>query len=57
MWIVTFHSQSGITTSPSDELSANESEPDAQIFLKAMRLKSGGGEKFLAKTLYDVWLH
>lgn len=29
-----FASQSGITTPPSDALSANESEPDGQIFLK-----------------------
>lgn len=43
-----FASQSGITTPPSDELSANESEPDGQIFLKTC-LKSGEGEKFLAK--------
>lgn len=44
-----FASQSGITTPPpSDELSANESEPDGQIFLKTTCLKSGGeGEKFL----------
>lgn len=29
-----FASQSGITTPPSDELSANESEPDGRIFPK-----------------------
>lgn len=34
-----FASQSGITTPPSDELSANESEPDGQIFLKTTCLK------------------
>lgn len=34
-----FTSQSGITTLPSDELSANESEPDGRIFLKTMCLK------------------
>lgn len=47
-----FASQSGITTPPSDELRANESEPDGQIFLKTACLRSGGeGEKFLAKLL------
>lgn len=45
-----FTSQLGITTPPSDELSANESEPDGQIFLKTTYLKSGGvWEKFLVK--------
>lgn len=45
-----FTSQLGITTPPSDELSANESEPDGQIFLKTTYLKSGGvREKFLVK--------
>lgn len=51
-----FSCQSGITTPPSDELSANESEPDEQIFLKTTWLKSRGREKFLAK-FYDMWLH
>lgn len=44
-----FACQSAITTPPSDELSANESEPDGQIFLKTTCLKSGGGEEILAK--------
>lgn len=50
MWIVTFCKSIWYYTPPSDELSANESEPDGQIFLKTMCLKGGEDENtFLVK--------